>query len=71
MIEVNAKLLHSQDQAVVGSRTFRQVQPAAGTDVALVADAFSQALGTATRDIAGWVLVTGQSHEARHPSGTR
>jgi cholesterol transport system auxiliary component len=70
VIEVSAKLLHAQDQAVVGSRTFRQVQPAAGTGVALVADAFSKALGANSREIAGWVLVTGQAHEATHP-GTR
>lgn len=71
VIEVSAKLLHSQDMAVVGSRTFRQVQPAAGTDVALVADAFSQALRAASRDIAGWVLVTGQGHEGSHHDGAR
>ena len=68
VIEVSAKLLHSQDQAVVGSRTFRQVQPAVGAEVALVADAFSKALGANSREIAGWVLVTGQAHEATHPS---
>ena len=70
VIEVSAKLLHSHDQTVVGSRTFRQQRPAAGTDVTLVADAFSQALSAASRDIAGWVLVAGQAHERKHPSGT-
>lgn len=69
VVEVSAKLLHASDQAVVGSRVFRQAQPAAGTDVAVVADAFSQALGAASRDIAGWVLRAGQAHESRHPSG--
>ena len=68
VIEVNVKLLHSYDQVVVGSRTFRHAQPAAGTDVSLVADAFTRALGTITHDIAGWVLTTGQSHETAHPS---
>lgn len=71
VIEVSAKLLHAQDQAVVGSRSFRHVQPVSGTDIALVADAFSQALGATSRDIAGWVLVTGQAHEASHPDGAR
>ena len=71
VIEVSAKLLHAHDQAVVGSRTFRQAQPASGTDVNAVADAFAQALTATSRDIAGWVLVTGQAHETRHPSGTR
>lgn len=68
VIEINVKLLHSHDQSVVGSRTFRDVQPAAGTDVRLVADAFTRALGTTTHDIAGWVLTTGQAHERTHPS---
>lgn len=66
VIEVNAKLLHTIDQSVVGSRTFRHAQPAAGTDVGLVADAFSQALGATTHDIAGWTLATGKAHEDEH-----
>lgn len=68
VIEVNAKLLHSHDQTVVDSRTFRHAQPATGTDVSVVADAFTQALGATTHDIAGWVLTTGQAHEMKHPS---
>lgn len=69
VIEVNAKLLHARDQAVVGNRTFRNVQPASGPEVARVAEAFTQALGTTSHDIAGWVLVTGEAHETRHPGG--
>lgn len=71
VIEVSAKLLHAQDQAVVGSRRFRHVQPATGESVPLVTDAFSQALGATSRDIAAWVLVTGQAHEASHPDRAR
>jgi len=71
VVEVSAKLLHASDQAVVGSRVFRHAQPASGTDVALVADAFGQALGATSRDIAGWVLAAGQAHQTRHPGGTR
>lgn len=70
VVEVSAKLLHVQDQAVIESRTFRHAQPASGVDVALVADAFGEALAATNRDIAGWVLVTGQAHENRHPSTT-
>lgn len=67
-IEVNAKLLHLSDQAIVGSRSFRVVQPAAGVDVAQVTDAFAQALSTLTHDLSGWTLETGQAHERqRHP----
>ena len=68
VIEVAAKLLHAPDQAVVGSRSFRHVQAATGSDVSLVADAFSQALGATSRDMAGWVLATGQAHERQHPT---
>ena len=63
VIEVNAKLLHVPDQSVAGSRTFRQTQAASGTDVALVADAFGQALGTLSREVVGWTLATGNEHQ--------
>ena len=67
VIEVSAKLVHQQDHAIAGSRVFRQQVAAAGTDVATVADAFSQALGSAARDIAGWALASGEAHrQARH-----
>lgn len=69
VIEVNVKLLHLHDQSVVGSRTFRNAKPAAGTSVDLVSDAFSEALGATSHDIAGWVLVTGHAHESAHPGG--
>jgi cholesterol transport system auxiliary component len=69
VIEVNAKLLHQDDQTLVGSRTFRQVQPAAGVEVARVADAFAQGLGAVGHDIAGWTLQTGQAHQQQaHPA---
>lgn len=68
-VEVNAKLLHAPGNDVVGARTFLQVVPANGTDVASVADAFSQALGRAGGEIAGWTLTSGQAHEraGKHP----
>lgn len=62
-IEVNAKLLHSIDQTVVASRTFLRAEPAAGTDVAQVTDAFSRSLGAVTGEIAGWILASGSAHE--------
>ena len=62
-IEVNAKLLHAPDQDIVASRTFLQAVPAAGTDVASVAQAFDQALGTIGHDMAGWILASGDAHE--------
>jgi cholesterol transport system auxiliary component len=62
-IEVNAKLLHNIDQDVVASRTFLQAVPATGTDTALVAQAFGQALAAIGHDIAGWTLDSGNAHE--------
>ncbi|HVI25755.1 MAG TPA: ABC-type transport auxiliary lipoprotein family protein [Xanthomonadaceae bacterium] len=56
VIEVNAKLLSLRDQRVVATRTFLQATPAAATDTAHVADAFSASLTQVTRDVAGWVL---------------
>ena len=66
-IEVNAKLLRSIGQEVVASRTFRTSVPAAGTDTALVARAFGEALGGITGEIAGWALQAGNAVPA--PSG--
>lgn len=62
-IEVNAKLLHAQDQQVVMSHTFLQAQPAASTAVPDVVDAFERALALVSRDISGWVLIEGDRHE--------
>jgi cholesterol transport system auxiliary component len=62
-IEVNAKLLRRLDQEVAGSRTFLAAVPAAGTDPALVAQAFGDALGKIGHDVSGWVLETGDSRE--------
>ena len=71
VLEVSAKLLHAQDKSVVASRVFRQAQPAAGTEVAQVADAFAQALAATSQELAGWVLASGQAHAAAHPDGNR
>lgn len=62
VIEVNAKLLHSIDDRVIASRTFVQTQPASGTAVPAVVDAFGAALAELGHAVAGWTLVTGQAH---------
>lgn len=67
VIEVNAKLLHAGDRDVVASRTFLQTQPAGGTAVPQVVQAFEHALGAITQDMARWTLESGQ----RHRSGAR
>jgi cholesterol transport system auxiliary component len=63
VIEVNAKLLHVSDQSIAGSRTFRHVEPAAGTEIGRVSEAFGTALGAISRDVAGWILATGNEHQ--------
>src|SRR3546814_8466718 len=55
-MEVNAKLVRSVGQSLVGTRTFRQAVPASGADTALVTRAFGEALGLNAHDIAGWTL---------------
>ncbi len=59
-VELNAKLLHSSDQRVVGSRTFLVATPAGATDVGSVAAAFEVSLRQVTHDLVGWTLQTGQ-----------
>ena len=62
-IEVNAKLLHAQDQQVVLSQTFVQTQAAASSAVPDVVDAFERALTDLSRDLTGWVLTQGDRHQ--------
>ncbi|TWT21209.1 ABC transporter [Luteimonas marina] len=71
-IEFNAKLVHTIDQGIVASRTFQRAQPASGTDVALVVDAFSRSLETVTAELANWILVAGDTHQREaHPDVRR
>ena len=55
-IDVRATLLRSDAEAVVATRTFVQTDPASGTAVPQVVDAFDRALARVDRDIAGWTL---------------
>lgn len=68
-IEVNAKLLHSGDGNIVDSRTFLHAEPAAGTGVDQVVDAFSRSLEAVGRDMAGWVLTSGDAHQRSAHAG--
>ena len=64
-IEVSAKLLHSQTQKVVASRTFVERRAADGTAVETVVPAFQTVLDQISHAITGWVLSNGQSdHKA-------
>lgn len=66
-IELTAKLMHASDQRIVASRTFLQVQPSSGTEVAQVTSAFDQALGKLGAEVVGWVLVTGEADARNKP----
>lgn len=68
-IEANAKLIHNIDQTVVGSRTFLAAIPASGTEVAQVVDAFGTALQSIGGEMVGWILTSGNAHEASHHNG--
>ena len=65
-IEVNAKLIHNIDQTVVGSRTFLAAEPANSAEVAQVVDAFTASLQSISGEMVGWILETGNAHEATH-----
>ena len=55
-IEVRATLLRSEAADVVATQSFLQVEPASGTAVPQVVDAFDRALGRVDREIVGWTL---------------
>ena len=64
-IELNAKLVHSNGQRVVASRTVLIAEPAAGTDVASVVAAFETALSKASTELVGWTLQAGHADQQR------
>lgn len=70
-IELNAKLLHSPDQAIVASRTFLQAVPARATDTASVAQAFGLALGAIAHDVGGWALAAGDAKQHAQPAAAK
>ena len=65
VIEIHARLVHPADGSVVAARTFREVEPAAGTEVPEVVAAFSRALDRVRGQVIGWTLVEGQRHRAK------
>ncbi len=68
-IEFNAKLIHVRDQLVVASRTFSRAEPAGGTAIPLVADAFSRGMEGLVGELGLWVLTEGDAYQRRaHPA---
>ena len=68
--EVYAKLIQTSSGKVVAARSFRESEPAAGTEVGTVVDAFSRSLGRLSSAIAGWTLTEG-SRQAPEPAATK
>lgn len=68
VIEVYAKLVHTADGKVVAARSFKETEPASGTGVETVVDAFSRALDRTTGKLVGWTLAGGNQHEAASPA---
>lgn len=64
-IEISAKLLRSEDASVVASRSFTVAEPAAGTAVPQVVEAFDRALIRVDREVTGWTLTTAASAGSR------
>ena len=64
-IEVNAKLIHTQNQRVVAARTFVQVQPAATPAVGDVVEAFRLGMQQVAGEIIGWTLAAGHGDRPR------
>ncbi len=64
VVEISATMIRNDQNRVVAQDVFSARVPAAGTSVAEVAAAFEQALGAASRDIAGWSLRAMQSGTA-------
>jgi cholesterol transport system auxiliary component len=70
-IEFNAKLIHSHDQSIVGARTFAHAEPAEGTEIGVVVQAFSRSLEAVTGELAHWILVTGDTHHRQKSPAVR
>lgn len=64
VIEIHAKLVHSEDGEVVAARTFRETESASGVEVPAVVDAFSRSLDRASNQIVAWTLTNGSRYEA-------
>jgi cholesterol transport system auxiliary component len=61
VVEIYARLVHTNDGHVIAARSFRQAEPATGEDLGVVVEAFSRALDRSTADIVGWTLRSGNA----------
>jgi len=59
VIELQARLVRVTDGTAVAAKTFRVSEPAGGTEVGTVSDAFSRALAKLDADVVAWTLAEG------------
>jgi cholesterol transport system auxiliary component len=57
-IELSVKLMRPEAADVLASRTFLEAEPAAGTAVPQVVDAFDRAMARIDAQVVGWTLAT-------------
>jgi len=66
-IAVSAKLVRHQDLRLLAARTFTHTEPATATSTEAVVGAFSDGLGQVVRQLAEWVLTSGQLSSGEAP----
>ena len=71
VVELHVRLVRAVDGRVVAAQLFREVEPAADTEVASVVDAFARALDRSRDRVIGWTLAQGQVHAAAPGSPAR
>jgi cholesterol transport system auxiliary component len=59
VIELHARLVRVTDGKATAARTFRVSEPATGTEVGTVSEAFSRALAKMDADVVAWTLAEG------------
>jgi len=60
-VAIAARLVSMPRRAIVGSRTFDYVVPAADDSIGAIVAAFDAALGKVLRHLVEWTLVTGEA----------
>lgn len=61
-VAINAKLIRAAERAIVGQQNFVARAPAGADQMALVVQAFDDALGTVLKQLVTWALQTGNAN---------
>ena len=70
-VRLNAKLVRMPERVIVGVTTVERLQPAAGTDIDSVIEAFDTALGKTMKRIVEWALTAAPKPPDRRPGPRR